>query len=406
MSHSSGSDRVSVDQHLERVLSLMTPLGVQPVALTDALGCVAGAEVVAPFDLPRFDNAAMDGYAVRTADVARAPVTLPVTDDLAAVARDEAVAALTQGSAARIMTGAPVPPGADAVVRVEWTDGATDFVHIDRPVPVGRDLRKQGSDLRRGSVVLRAGTELGPAQVALAAALGLSDVAVHRRPWVCVVSTGSELVGTGETRSLPEGAVYDSNSVMLSALAERAQARVLRLPAISDDPLTAHSVLATAAAECDLVVTTGGVSAGAHEVMKDVLCGEQDFHFSQVSMKPGRPQGAGIFEGTPVLTLPGNPVSAFVSFKIFVEPALRKLSGHAELGPFWRKATLSGHVATSTDMHSYVRGYFDEASAGVVPSSGHAHGLAELSTANCLISVPPSGSVLASGEQVDVLPLA
>lgn len=406
MSEIDATDMVSVTEHLERVLALIAPMEVHNSPLMDALGCVIGAEVVAPFDLPRFDNAAMDGYAVRASDVAQAPVVLPVTDDVAASTRAEPVAAIPDGSAVRIMTGAPVPPGADAVVRIEWTNGATDSVQIHRSVPVGRDLREQGSDLRRGAVVLRRGAEFGPAQLALAAALGMTEVPVHRRPWVCVISTGSELVETGVPGPLPEGAVYDSNSLMVSALAERADVRVLRLPAINDaDPMAARSVLATAAAECDLLVTTGGVSAGAYEIMKDVLYDEPDFRFSQVSMRPGRPQGAGVFEGTPVLTLPGNPVSAFVSFKIFVEPALRKMAGHGDCGPFWRQATLSTHLAASTDMHSFLRGRYDHASGRVTPSAGDGHGLAELSASDCLISVPPRGLDLACGEEVQVLPL-
>lgn len=316
-----------VADHLAAVLALVAPLPVVDLGPGAAAGHVLAVDLHAPELLPRWDNSAMDGYAVRRSDVAAAgpdrPVTLPVVADLPAGTASRARVAA--GTAARIMTGAPVPAGADAVVPVEHTDGGTATVRIDRAPAPGAHIRRAGEDVAAGDLVLRAGTLLGPAQVAAAAAVNAGAVRVHRRPRVAVLSTGSELVPAGT--ALAHGQLPDSNSVLLAAAVAAAGADVVRVGSVADDPARLADVLRDVAAEADLVVTSGGVSAGAYDVVKELLRG-QGVVFGPVAMQPGKPQGAGrLADGTPILCLPGNPVSAHVSAELFVRPVVRRLRG-------------------------------------------------------------------------------
>lgn len=317
----------AVADHLAAVLELVAPLPVVDLAPAAAAGHVLAVDLHAPELLPRWDNSAMDGYAVRRADVADAapdrPVALPVVADLPAGTPRRA--RVEAGTAARIMTGAPVPAGADAVVPVEHTDGGTATVRIDRAPAPGAHIRRAGEDVAAGDLVLRAGTLLGPAQVAAAAAVNAGAVRVHRRPRVAVLSTGSELVPAGT--ALAHGQLPDSNSVLLAAAVAAAGADVVRVGSVPDDPARLADVLREVAADADLVVTSGGVSAGAYDVVKELLRG-QGVVFGPVAMQPGKPQGAGrLADGTPVLCLPGNPVSAHVSAELFVRPVVRRLRG-------------------------------------------------------------------------------
>jgi molybdopterin molybdotransferase len=317
----------TVEEHLAAVLALVGPLPVVELAPHEAAGHVLARDLRSPEQLPRWDNSAMDGYAVRHADVAGAgpqsPVELPVVADLPAGAED--LPRVAPGSAARIMTGAPVPPGTDAVVPVEQTDGGTGTVRVlQAPVP-GAHIRRAGEDVAAGDLVLAAGTLLGPTQVAAAAAVNAGRLAVHRRPRVVVLSTGSELVPAGST--LRHGQIPDSNSVLLAAAARAAGADVTRVPAVPDDLAGLEATLRDHARGADLVVTSGGVSAGAYDVVKELLRG-WGVDFGPVAMQPGKPQGAGLLPGgVPVLCLPGNPVSAHVSFEVFGRPAVRRLRG-------------------------------------------------------------------------------
>lgn len=319
----------SVEEHRSAALALAAPLPVVAVALDDALGLVLAEPVTAPHALPRWDNSAMDGYAVRADDVRDAspehPVTLPVVADLPAGTDAEPFVA--PGTAARIMTGAPVPPGADAVVPVEHSDGGTTTVTVTRAPADGAHVRRAGEDVHAGDVVLAAGTVLTPPRVAAAASVGRPVLRVHRRPVVAVVSTGSELVEPGE--DLGRGRIPDSNSYLLAAAVRAAGAEPLRVGAVPDDPDRLRAVLADLAARTDLVVTSGGVSKGAYDVVKEVLRDEAGMAFVEVAMQPGKPQGLGTLGGTPVLALPGNPVSAYVSFHVLVAPVLRRLAGRS-----------------------------------------------------------------------------
>ena len=321
----------TVAEHRTAALSLVMPLPAVSVPLETADGHVLAEDVLAPSVLPRWDNSAMDGYAVRAADVAGAsddrPVRLHVLADLAAGSDEEPT--VVEGTAARIMTGAPVPAGADAVVPVEVTDGGTATVLVHRPAADGAHIRRAGEDVGAGDLVLATGTFLGPAQVAAAASVGCARLSVHRRPRVAVLSTGSELVvpGTG----LRRGQIPDSNSYLLAAAVRAAGCDVVRVGAVRDEADALRSTLDDLLGEADAIVTSGGVSMGAYDVVKEVLTVEAGMEFVQVAMQPGKPQGLGRLRGTPVFALPGNPVSALVSFEVFVRPALLRLRGLTDL---------------------------------------------------------------------------
>jgi molybdopterin molybdotransferase len=317
-----------IDVHRQAALTLAHPMPVTRVSIEVADTHVLAHDVLAPSALPRWDNSAMDGYAVRSADVAgastRAPVALRVMADLPA--GSDARPTVVPGTAARIMTGAVVPAGADAVVPVEQTDGGLEIVLIAQVPEPRAYIRRAGADASAGDVVLTAGIVLGPAQVAAAAAAGCGTLLVHRRPRVAVLSTGSELVPPGHTLRL--GQIPDSNSYLLAAAVRAAGCEAVRVGAVQDDATSLRDVLAGLDGSVDAIVTSGGVSMGAYDVVKEVLAPERGMDFVEVAMQPGKPQGLGCLAGgTPVFALPGNPVSVFVSFEVFVRPALLRMRG-------------------------------------------------------------------------------
>ena len=314
--------------HRQAALALAHPMPVTRVGIELADAHVLAHDVLAPSALPRWDNSAMDGYAVRSADVAgastREPVALRVLADLPA--GSDAQPTVVRGTAARIMTGAVAPAGADAVVPVEQTDGGIEIVQIAQAPEPGAFIRRAGEDARAGDVVLTAGTLLGPTQVAAAAAAGCDSLLVRRRPRVAVLSTGSELVLPGLELRL--GQIPDSNSYLLAAAVREAGCEVVRVGAVRDDATSLRAVLADLDGTVDAIVTSGGVSKGAYDVVKEVLAPEPGMEFVEVAMQPGKPQGLGrLAGGTPVFALPGNPVSAFVSFEVFVRPVLLRMRG-------------------------------------------------------------------------------
>ncbi|MBA3020254.1 gephyrin-like molybdotransferase Glp [Propionicimonas sp.] len=321
-----------IDEHRRAALALVRAMPVVSVSIEDADAYVLARDVLAPSALPRWDNSAMDGYAVRQVDVAAAapdaPVSLRVLADLPA--GSDAQPTLVTGTAARIMTGAVVPAGADAVVPVENTDGGRSTVQINRAAQLGDHIRTAGGDAREGDVVLTAGTLLGPAQVAAGAAAGCGTLPVYRRPRVAVLSTGSELVAPGEELRL--GQIPDSNSYLLAAAVRAAGCEAVRVGLVKDDPAALREVLAELDGAVDVILTSGGVSKGAYDVVKEVLAPLPGMAFVEVAMQPGKPQGVGVLAaGTPVFALPGNPVSVFVSFEVFVRPALLLMRGLVEL---------------------------------------------------------------------------
>ena len=393
----------SVEEHQRVVAGLITPRPAVTAELADAEGRVLTDDVTATVSLPVFDNSAMDGYAVRAAEVASAtadrPAKLPVAEDIPAGRID--IPTLEPGTAHRIMTGAPVPAGATAIVPVEATDGRTDVVSINAPSVEGKYIRRAGEDLAAGTTVLRAGQVVTPAVVGLAAALGLHELTVIPRQRVLIISTGSELVAPGTP--LRPGQIYESNAPMLAAAVRDAGAEVVATAVAGDDVAEFTALLDRYAGESDLIITSGGVSAGAYEVVKDAFgrAGDQGVEFVKVAMQPGMPQGAGRVAGTPIVALPGNPVSSLVSFEVFIRPALRSAMALPDPHRPRRSAVLTETLTAPADKRQFRRGVFD-AAAGSVVSHGPpgSHHLGWLPSANCLLDVPtevtdiPSGSVV------------
>jgi molybdopterin molybdotransferase len=343
----------------------------------------------------------MDGYAVLADDVAGAtadrPVSLPVAEDIPAGRTDELT--LKPGTAHRIMTGAPVPAGATAVVPVEATNGATDTVEIRASATSGQHIRRAGEDVTSGATVLSAGHVVTPATLGLAAALGLGALSVHPRQRVLVMSTGSELVAPGTP--LQPGQIYESNAVMLAAAVRDAGADVVATPMTGDDVEIFRDALDRYAGDADLIITTGGVSAGAYEVVKDALVGAVDF--VKVAMQPGMPQGCGTVAGTPIITLPGNPVSALVSFEVFVRAPLRRAMGLPHPDRPRRGAVLTEDLTSPRGKRQFRRGVLD-AQSGTVTSYGPpaSHHLRWLASANCLLEIDEDVDRLTAGSQVTV----
>lgn len=399
----------TVSEHRAAALALAAPLDAVEVPLAAAAGHVLARDVRADGPLPPWDNSAMDGYAVRSADLAAAgpaaPVTLRVIADLPA--GSAATPVVGPGEAARIMTGAPLPPGADAVVPVEDTDAGTDVVAVRTAARASAHVRRAGEDAAAGDVVLPAGALLAERRVGAVAAAGAGTVAVHRRPRVLVLATGSELVAPGEPRA--RGQIPDSNSFLLAAAVTAAGCDVLRLPAVPDDAGRLRDVLTEHAPGVDAVVTAGGVSVGAYEVVKEALTGWGDVEFVAVAMQPGKPQGLGRLPGgTPVFCLPGNPVSVFVSFEVHVRPALLAMRGLADVDRPTVQATVEDAWRTPSGRAQYMpvamrqEGGIWWARRAVAGGSG-SHLAAGLAAADGLAVVPLDTPEVGPGDQLTVM---
>jgi molybdopterin molybdotransferase len=388
------------------VLAAIRPVDPVWVPLVHADGSVLAEQVTSTTPLPSFDNSAMDGYAVRAADLggatAEAPVTLPVRGEIAA--GDTGDYRVEPGSCLQIMTGARLPEGADAVVPVEWTDGgAAEALFRQAPEP-GNAVRHRGDDVAEGAVLLPQGTLVGPVQVALLAASGHGEVLARTPPRVAIISTGNELVEPG-TPLIP-GQIWESNSFMLAAAARRAGATVRR-HRLRDDPAVVLSTLEGLVSDADLLITSGGVSMGGeHDVVKAALSKLGTITFRKVAMQPGMPQGFGVLgpDATPIFTLPGNPVSAYVSFILFVQPALDALKKLSPQRQPLAQAALTMSVRSPGGRRSYLRGILDPARETVVPLTGQSsHQLGALAQANALIIVPEDVTRLEAGDGVDVM---
>ncbi|MFG2906404.1 gephyrin-like molybdotransferase Glp [Kitasatospora sp. NPDC048286] len=412
----------TVDEHLADVLAAVGPLPAIELPLLDAQGCRLDEDVVADGDLPPFDNSSMDGYAVRTADTEGAtdtyPSVLSVVGDIAAGAAE--LPKVGPGQAARIMTGAPLPPGAQAVAPVEWTDGGTgtgvaaaamtapvpdEEVRVLRPVAAGAHIRRRGGDVAAGTRVLEGGTRLGPAQLGLLAAIGRPTVKVRPRPRVVVLSTGSELVQPGEP--VGPGQIADSNSFTLTAAAQEAGAIAYRVGAVPDDADRLRAVLEDQLGRADLIVTSGGVSVGAYDVVKEVFESYGGVDFRRLRMQPGKPQGFGRIggaAGVPLLALPGNPVSAYISFELFVRPVVRTMLGAADVHRPVVRAVCPTALRSPAGRRQFLRGRHSAADGTVEPVGGAgSHLVGALARANCLITVPEETTELPAGSEVDVV---
>ncbi len=398
------SPQRTVDEHLADVLSVVQPLAPLEMGLLDAHGCVLAEDVVATGPLPGFDNSAMDGYAVRAADLVTVPVVLPVVGDVAAGPASSL--RVQPGLCVRIMTGAVVPEGADTVIPVEWTDGGIAQVRIDRRPDTGAFIRRSGEDVKAGEVVLERGSHMGSAQIGLAAAVGRARLLVRPRPRVVVVSTGSELVEPGTP--LQPGQLPDSNSLALTTACIEAGAIAYRVGIIPDDGKRLLDALEDQLVRADVLITSGGVSVGAYDVVKEVLSRLGTVGFFRVGMQPGMPQGFGVIgpDRTPVFGLPGNPVSALVSFEVFVRPALRRMLGADTILRPVVSAVTTSDLRSSAGKRSFLRVWLEVKDGAYVVStvSGNgSHLVAGMARANALAIVPEAVERIPAGEPVQVL---
>ncbi|NOY99679.1 MAG: molybdopterin molybdotransferase MoeA [Chloroflexi bacterium] len=403
---------ISVHEARERILSHFDPVETTQLPLAQAAGRVLAADIRAADDLPPFDNSSMDGFAVIAADLADAaantPRTLRVVDDIPA--GHAPAIEIKPGQAARIMTGAPLPAGADAVVPVEETDfndrspgtPLPEYVQIFKPPPVGANIRKQGSDVRAGQSMLTAGHMLRPQDVGMLAMLGVALAPVYRRPRIALLSSGDELIPV--EAPLSPGKIRDANSYTLAALIEESGSDVIRLGVAADQRESVQALLDQAVEQrADLILSSAGVSVGAFDFVKDVVEAHGSLNFWRVNMRPGKPLTFGEYRGVRFIGLPGNPVSAFVGFTVFVRPALEKMSGRTPLDPPRVRVRLSEPIR-SDGRESYLRAIVSkEGGALTARLTGHqgSGNLLSLVQANALLILRAGVKFLAPGEEVD-----
>lgn len=390
----------SPDQHLLAALDLVSHAPVVEVAVADATGLVLATDLHAPGFLPAFDNAAMDGYAVRHADLAEAD-SLPVVGEISA--GPAWPSPLASGHAAPIMTGAPLPRGADTVVPVEHTERGPFGVRLLLAPPRGRHVRRQGEEHRPGDVLCGRGTRLRAVDAGVFAAAGVARVPVHRRPRVAVLGTGTELVAPGRHR--PAGGVHDANTTLLTSLLRDCGAEPTALPPPPDDPDLLLAMAQEAVADHDLLVTAGGISAGTHEVVRQALSG-CGVDFSRVAMSPGGPQGLGVLDGTPVLAVPGNPSAALVSFAVFVRPVVRALAGMPDPEAGWTPTRTAAPFARKAARVRFAPAVLEERDGRTVAfECGSAHRLSGFAGADAVVRIEPGTNDLGTGSTVSALRL-
>ncbi|WP_091229319.1 gephyrin-like molybdotransferase Glp [Microbacterium sp. 3J1] len=407
------SPRRTVEEQLATVLDAVRTLPPEIRPLRDAASRTLAAPAIAAHDIPLFDNSAMDGFAVRMADVssasADAPVTLHVVADLPAGVSDDPP--LEPGEAARIMTGSPTPTAADAIVPFEDTvgglaDSLGEVKVLRAPTASGAFIRRSGADLRAGDPVVLAGERLGPFQLSAAVAAGADPVSVTRAPRVAVVSTGSELLAPGDPAT--RGRIPDSNGPLLELLVAEADAEIVLVARVADDAEAVRSATATAVERgADVIVFTGGVSAGAYEPVRGAFDGGGEVEFASVAMQPGKPQAFGVLDsGTLVFGLPGNPVSVAVSFEVFVRPALLALQGRAEIHR--PRATFVADAAWTTPpgRRQYLPAIVDLSARTVRPATAGGSGshlAGGLARAHAFAVVPAEVDAVAVGDPIDVM---
>ncbi|MGY3380500.1 molybdopterin molybdotransferase [Arthrobacter sp. TE12231] len=403
--HRTETRHISVEAHRDKVRALLAPLRtddrVERLPLLEALGRGLAVDIAAPLDLPPFANSQMDGFAIRSGDVPDGGTELRV---VAPVPAGAAPAELPVGTAAPIMTGAMMPAGADAVVPIEQAV-PDSFPAPGEPATVrlpataaGTFVRDIGSDIHSGEPALGSGTFLGPGQLGLLAAMGFTDVPVRPSLRVLLVTTGDEVVEPGSP--LGPGKIFDSNGTLLEASMRQAGLEVTRTGISTDRPEELALLLRRHAPDVDLIVTTGGVSKGAYEVVRQAMAGH-DVDFTAVAMQPGGPQGIGSFDGVPVLGFPGNPVSCLVSFEMFLRPVLTELFGAPAPRPAVR-ARLAEALTSPPGKHQVRRGTL--APDGTVRLEGGAgsHLVHALARSNALVHVPEGTAALAAGDEVEV----
>jgi molybdopterin molybdotransferase len=405
---------ISVKEALQKLLTVFHPLESESIPLSEAAGRILSEGVRSGIDLPLFTNSSMDGFAVRSSDVNNAsknhPVALSVVDDIPA-GKSPSVR-LLDNQTARIMTGAPVPDGADAVIPVEDTDqydpqARSSFdlpseIRVFRAVQAGDYIRHQGEDVRKNEVVLHANSPLKPQELGILAMLGKANVSVYRPPKIAILSTGDELVPVEEP--LESGQIHDSNAYTLSALIKRDYGNPEYLGIVPDNEVSIRKFLETAVANsADLIISSAGVSVGVFDYVRTVVESDGELTFWRVNMRPGKPVVFGNFQGVPFIGLPGNPVSAFVGYEVFVRPAILRFSGIKEVQRYRIRARLIDGIE-SDGRESYLRGILKyEDNEWVARLTGHqgSGNLLSLVQANALLIIPSGVKSLATGAEVD-----
>lgn len=401
----------SVDAYRAGILAGLSPLAPITLSLAESHGCVLAEDVTASWPLPSFDNSSMDGYAVCAADIVNAseesPVTLTVVDDVPAGYRADVD--VSAGNAVRIMTGAPIPSGTECIVPVELTDAGTETVQIRGSVEAGTYIRRAGEDVIVGDTVVTQGTLLSARHLAVIAAVGRGSLLVHPRPRVAVISTGSELVEPGTP--LSKGLISDSNSFLLVAAANEAGAQAYRVPPVHDDAQAFSEAIADQLHRADLILTSGGVSMGAYDTVKEVFTEMGTVEFTKVAMHPGMPQGHGFVseedrEPVPVITLPGNPVSSYISFENFVRPAIHLMRGLPGEPRARMVAEITKAMDSQESKRQFARGRFvDDERVEPVGGGQGSHVIGGLAQSDCLIVIPEGVGHVNAGDRVDVVDL-
>jgi molybdopterin molybdotransferase len=391
---------LSVDEALERILARVRTLEPLSVDLLDALGATLADDAIADRDVPPFRNSAMDGYAVIAADVAGAPATLRVVGEIAAGGMPSGP--IVRGEAMRIMTGAPLPDGADTIVRVEDTDNRTDSVTITVATKLGTSVRAAGEDLKHGETILRTGTVLRAAEIGVLATIGRKSVRVIARPRVAVLSTGDELVELDAP--LRPGQIRDANRYSLASAARAMGATPVPLGIVRDTADDLRRALRDAASKADVIVTSGGVSVGDHDHVKPVVDELGSMDFWSIAIRPGRPLAFGEIDGKLIFGLPGNPVSSLLGFELFVRPALLKMAGRRLLQRPRVTANLDDTLDTPPGLRFFARGVYDAATNTVRTTGPQGSGiLRSMARANCFIDVPETIQHLDRGASVTVI---
>ena len=409
------NEMMSVEEALECVLSYVRPLEAETIPLLEAVGRVAAEDLRSDCDIAPFDHAAMDGFAVRVADLAQAsaerPVALQVVGEVPAgsVYSGE----VGPGEAVRIMTGAPVPAGADAVVKYEIVDyGAGDgrqgsSVSFSQPAGNAENIRGKGEEIAEGEVAIHVGETISAAGVGFLASCGITEVPVHRRPRVAVIPIGSELLPAD--RPLHSGCIRDSNSYAMAACVAQAGGVPARLPIVPDSEERLERTIRLAAEDYDFVITTGGASNGDYDFIKPVVEELGELHMTLVSMRPGKAQTFGTVNGTPVFGLPGNPAAAYCGFEVLIRQALRKMQGYSSFGRPTVKARLVGSRKKKDPRRIYLRATLRRNAEGeltVTPAKNQSSGLfSTLQRANCLAVLPEgtSSNPIPAGTMLDCL---
>jgi molybdopterin molybdotransferase len=404
--HDSADGLLPLEDARERVLGQIHALPPIELPLTDAYGCVAAADIAAAIDLPEFASSGMDGYALRAADVAGAspdsPVELKVVGRAMIGQRPEATVGM--GEAVKIATGAPIPAGADAVVPVENAEGGEDLVRLIQTAEVGKHIRPRGEDVQQGDVLVPAGKRLGAPEIGLLANAGVPHPLVHPRPRVVVFSTGDELIPPTDA---PEfGQVRDSNAFTIFGALREAGAIPTLAGIVRDDPEALKEAVLSYEIQADAFVSSGGVSVGERDVVKAAFFRRGDVDFFKVAMQPGMPQGFGFVEGKPFFGLPGNPVSVFVSFEMFVRPAILKMMGRRHLSRPEVPAVLHGAIGGPKGKTVFSRVEVTRGPDGwaATPTGGRGSNLiSTVARANGLAVIPPGVETLGVGDRVSVL---